>query len=81
MSGTSRPLQQGLQSGETGAASLMRALVEQGGIRVCFANPGTTEMWLVAALDELAASDPGEEEWVWFLILITLRVLMVVPMA
>ncbi len=34
-----------------GADSLIRTSVE-GGIEVCFANPGTTEMHLVAALDQ-----------------------------
>ena len=34
----------------TGAESLVRSLVA-GGVEVCFANPGTTEMSLVAALD------------------------------
>src|SRR5437867_13205028 len=36
-----------------GAESLVRALV-RGGIETCFANPGTTEMHIVAALDRVA---------------------------
>lgn len=35
----------------TGAEAMVRALAE-GGVEVCFANPGTTEMWLVGALDK-----------------------------
>lgn len=35
---------------KTGSQALLEAL-HQRGIDVCFANPGTTEMWLVAALD------------------------------
>src|SRR5512139_641483 len=35
-----------------GAESLMRT-ARQAGIEVCFANPGTTEMQLVAALDSV----------------------------
>jgi len=34
----------------TGSQALLEALHERG-VEVCFANPGTTEMWLVAALD------------------------------
>ena len=37
---------------KTGAEALVHALHE-GGVEVCFANPGTTEMWLVGALDSL----------------------------
>ena len=37
---------------KNGAEALVRALHE-GGVDVCFANPGTTEMWLVGALDSL----------------------------
>src|SRR5438094_7320877 len=36
-----------------GAESLVRALV-RGGIETCFANPGTSEMHIVAALDRVA---------------------------
>jgi acetolactate synthase I/II/III large subunit len=36
-----------------GAESLVRTLVE-GGVEVCFANPGTSEMHFVAALDRVA---------------------------
>src|SRR2546421_236457 len=36
-----------------GAESLVRTLV-RGGIETCFANPGTTEMHIVAALDRVA---------------------------
>ena len=36
----------------TGAESLMLAAA-QAGVRVCFANPGTTEMPLVSALDRV----------------------------
>jgi acetolactate synthase-1/2/3 large subunit len=35
-----------------GAASLMRTLVA-GGVEVCFTNPGTSEMYFVAALDKV----------------------------
>jgi acetolactate synthase I/II/III large subunit len=38
---------------KTGAQALVQSLVDQG-IRVCFANPGTSEMHLVAALDGVA---------------------------
>lgn len=41
----------------TGAESLLRT-VSQAGIRVCFANPGTSEMHLVAALAEAPAIRP-----------------------
>src|SRR5438067_2429799 len=36
-----------------GAESLVRTLV-RGGIETCFANPGTSEMHIVAALDRVA---------------------------
>jgi len=36
----------------TGAEALLRTAAGHGG-RVCFANPGTTEMPLVAALDQV----------------------------
>src|ERR1700730_4100020 len=35
-----------------GAESLVRTLVE-GGVEVCFTNPGTSEMHVVAALDNM----------------------------
>ena len=35
-----------------GAESLLRSLVE-GGVEVCFTNPGTSEMHFVAALDRV----------------------------
>ena len=35
---------------KTRSQALLEALNERG-VEVCFANPGTTEMWLVAALD------------------------------
>jgi acetolactate synthase-1/2/3 large subunit len=35
-----------------GAESLVRTLVK-GGVEVCFANPGTSEMHFVAALDRV----------------------------
>ena len=41
----------------TGAEALLRALAE-GGVEVAFANPGTTEMWLVGALDKIPAIRP-----------------------
>jgi hypothetical protein len=41
----------------TGAEAMVRALAE-GGVEVCFANPGTTEMWLVGALDKTPAIRP-----------------------
>ena len=37
----------------TGAESLIRTAAAVG-VEVCFANPGTTEMHLVAALDEVS---------------------------
>ena len=37
-----------------GAESLVRTLVG-GGVNVCFANPGTSEMHFVAALDRIGA--------------------------
>lgn len=40
-----------------GAESLVRTLV-RGGIDVCFANPGTSEMHFVAALDRRWCMDP-----------------------
>ena len=36
----------------TGAESVLRTLAA-GGVRACFANPGTSEMHLVAALDRV----------------------------
>ena len=39
-----------------GAESLVRTLVA-GGVDVCFANPGTSEMHFVAALDRVEGSD------------------------
>jgi acetolactate synthase I/II/III large subunit len=38
----------------TGARALVQSLADQG-VRVCFANPGTSEMHLVAALDDVPA--------------------------
>ena len=38
-----------------GAESLVRTLIG-GGVNVCFANPGTSEMHFVAALDPVEAS-------------------------
>ncbi|WP_199432410.1 acetolactate synthase large subunit [Qaidamihabitans albus] len=43
-----------------GAQSLIRTLVDAG-VDVCFANPGTSEMHFVAALDSAGASDAGGE--------------------
>ncbi|MER6414342.1 acetolactate synthase large subunit [Streptomyces humidus] len=43
--------------GKTGAQVLVEA-VAAGGVEVCFANPGTTEMPLVAALDAVPAVRP-----------------------
>jgi acetolactate synthase I/II/III large subunit len=40
-----------------GAESLMRTLVESG-VEVCFANPGTSEMHFVAALDQVEGMRP-----------------------
>ena len=40
-----------------GAQSLIRTLVG-GGVDVCFANPGTSEMHFVAALDSVPAMRP-----------------------
>lgn len=40
-------------SAGNGADVLLRALVEHAAIDVVFANPGTTEMQLVSALDDL----------------------------
>lgn len=41
----------------TGAESLLHT-VSQGGVRVCFANPGTSEMHFVAALDKVPGIRP-----------------------
>jgi acetolactate synthase-1/2/3 large subunit len=41
-----------------GAQSLIRTLVDAG-VEVCFANPGTSEMHFVAALDSVGASGAG----------------------
>src|SRR5215211_709826 len=41
----------------TGAESLVRTAVDAG-VRVCFANPGTTEMGLVKALDAVPGMRP-----------------------
>ena len=41
----------------TGAESVLRALAASG-VRACFANPGTSEMHLVAALDEVPEVRP-----------------------
>ncbi|BCJ49955.1 putative acetolactate synthase large subunit IlvX [Actinoplanes sp. NBRC 14428] len=41
-------------SGMTGAEAMARTLIG-GGVEVCFANPGTSEMHFVAALDRLPA--------------------------
>jgi acetolactate synthase-1/2/3 large subunit len=40
-----------------GAESLLRSLVANG-VDVCFANPGTSEMHFIAALDEVAGMKP-----------------------
>ena len=40
-----------------GAESLVHTLVD-GGVDVCFANPGTSEMHFVAALDRVAGMPP-----------------------
>lgn len=39
---------------ETGSDVVIRALVEEG-VEVCFANPGTTEMWFVKSLASTSA--------------------------
>src|SRR5215207_10548146 len=41
----------------TGAESVLRTL-SAGGVRACFANPGTSEMHLVAALDRVPEVHP-----------------------
>src|SRR4051812_50192870 len=41
----------------TGAESVLRTL-SAGGVRACFANPGTSEMHLVAALDRVPEVRP-----------------------
>jgi hypothetical protein len=41
----------------TGSQVLLETLHEKG-VEVCFANPGTTEMWLVAALDAIPGIRP-----------------------
>ena len=43
----------------TGAESVLRTLAVAG-VRVCFANPGTSEMHLVAALDRVGLKDFGQ---------------------
>jgi acetolactate synthase-1/2/3 large subunit len=40
-----------------GAESLVRTLADAG-VEVCFANPGTSEMHVVAALDSVAGVRP-----------------------
>jgi acetolactate synthase-1/2/3 large subunit len=40
-----------------GAESLVRALID-GGVEVCFTNPGTTEMYVVAAMDKVDGLRP-----------------------
>ncbi|HEV7220270.1 MAG TPA: acetolactate synthase large subunit, partial [Terriglobales bacterium] len=45
--------QQGYKSDMNGAESLIRALLT-GGVEVCFTNPGTSEMHVVAALDRVS---------------------------
>ena len=48
-----------------GAESLVRTLVDCG-VEVCFANPGTSEMHFVAALDRVAgmrACWPCSKAW------------------
>jgi hypothetical protein len=40
-----------------GAESLVRTLVD-GGVEVCFANPGTSEMHIVSALDRVEGMRP-----------------------
>src|SRR5438270_13500085 len=46
------PVSDGTPSNMNGAESLVRTLVE-GGVEVCFTNPGTSEMHFVAALDRV----------------------------
>ena len=40
-----------------GAESLVRALID-GGVEVCFTNPGTTEIYVVAAMDKVDGLRP-----------------------
>jgi len=47
----------GAETPSTGAEAMISALAA-GGVEVCFANPGTTEMWLVGALDKTPAIRP-----------------------
>src|SRR5690606_11199137 len=46
------PMEEGTQAQMNGAECLVRTLVA-GGVNVCFANPGTSEMHFVAALDRV----------------------------
>ena len=46
-----------MDSGPTSAETMMRALVSEG-VTVVFANPGTTEMWLVGAMDKIPSIRP-----------------------
>ncbi len=46
------PVSDGMPAAMNGAESLVRTLVE-GGVEVCFTNPGTSEMHFVAALDRV----------------------------
>ena len=51
------------ESSMNGAESLVRTLVG-GGVNVCFANPGTSEMHFVAALDRVGEiKEPLQKLW------------------
>ena len=54
-----RRIRASMEAGEpiTGAESVLRTLAA-GGVRACFANPGTSEMHLVAALDRVPEVRP-----------------------
>ena len=44
-------------AGQTGAEAVVRTSVARG-VEVCFANPGTTEMWFVGAMDSVPGLRP-----------------------
>eukprot|EP00951_Prasinocladus_malaysianus_P044490 scaffold574823_cov45-Prasinocladus_malaysianus.AAC.1 len=51
------PPPQGKDAERTGAERMLEAASELG-VEIVFANPGTTEMWLVGALDSVPAIRP-----------------------
>jgi len=51
------------QSQDTASVQLFQQLHHTGGISICFANPGTTEMHLVSALDQMAKGLEGKNSY------------------